>query len=176
MSIEQDIARRDAILSRFKPKLADGSAAKDDSPLVWDDIGYLSHGLVFGPRPLLQATRGVTERYSLRPRGGWVLHLIGGGLFHPHELSDVLKIGRSLVSAELARLTEAGLITSSTGKSDKRRSELKLTTAGEEALAEIRAELFRSLTSALKSYSPVQVRMLSKMLHDLHESATASPD
>lgn len=174
MGIDQDIARRDAILSRFQPKQAEVDAWKDESALVWDDIGYLSHGLVFGARPLLQATRSVTERYSLGPRGGWMLNLIGGGLFHPHELSDVLRIGRSLVSAELARLTEAGLVTSTTGKADKRRSELKLTASGQAALDEIRSELFRSLTSALKDYSPSQVRMLAKMLHDLHDSAAAS--
>ncbi len=176
MSMEQDIARRDAILSRFQPKQAEGDAWKDDSPLVWDDIGSLSHGLVFGPRPLLQATRGVTERYSLGPRGGWMLNLIGAGLFHPHELSDVLKIGRSLVSAELTRLTEAGLVTSTIGKADKRRSELKLTESGQAALEEIRSELFGSLTSALKDYTPSQVRLMTKMLHDLHSSAAASPD
>lgn len=176
MGIDQNIARRDAILSRFQPKQTEGEVWKDESPLVWDDIGSLSHGLVFGPRPLLQATRGITERYSLGPRGGWMLNLIGAGLFHPHELSDVLKIGRSLVSAELTRLTEAGLVTSSTGKADKRRSELKLTASGEAALAEIRAELFRSLTSALKGYTPGQIRLLTKMLHDLHDSAAASLD
>jgi DNA-binding MarR family transcriptional regulator len=176
MGVEEDIARRDAILSRFKPKQAEGDPAKDESPLVWDDIGYLSHGLVFGPRPLLQATRSVTERYSLGPRGGWMLNLIGIGLFHPHELSDVLKIGRSLVSAELARLTEAGLVTSSIGKSDKRRSELMLTELGQAALEQIRSELFGGLTSALKGYTPDQVRLLAKMLHDLHDSAAASPD
>ena len=175
MSIEQDIARRDAILSRFLPEQAQAEPWKDESPLVWDDLGSLSHGLVFGPRSLLQATRDVTERYSLGPRGGWMLNLIGAGLFHPHELSDVLKIGRSLVSAELARLTEAGLVTSSAGKTDKRRSELKLTASGEAALAEIRSELQRSLTTALQGYTPGQVRLLTKMLHDLRESAAASP-
>lgn len=176
MGIEQDIARRDAILSRFLPEQSQTEPWKDESPLVWDDIGSLSHGLVFGPRSLHQATRDITERYSLGPRGGWMLNLIGAGVFHPHELSDVLKIGRSLVSAELTRLTEAGLVTSTTGKADKRRSELKLTALGQAALDEIRSELFRSLTFALKDYTPGQVRLLTKMLHDLRDSAAASPD
>ena len=39
--------------------------------------------------------------------------------------------------------------------------------------AEIRAELFRSLTSGLKGYSPGQVRLLSKMLHDLQRARLA---
>ncbi|MEO7247653.1 MAG: hypothetical protein ABIW31_04295, partial [Novosphingobium sp.] len=109
----------------------------------------------------------MTERYSLGPRGGWMLNLISGGLVHPHELSDVLKIGRSLVSAELARLLEAGLAESRTGSLDRRRSELALTDEGRKALAEIRADLFHILTSALAGYTPAQVRMLATMLHDL---------
>ncbi len=167
-------AHRDEILGRLKTPFGQGTARPDSAPLDWDDIGYLSHGLVFGNRPLLQATRPVTERYSLGPRGGWMLNLISGGLVHPHELSDVLQIGRSLVSAELARLVEAGLIESRTGSRDRRRSELALTDEGNKALAEIRAELFRILTEALAGYSPAQVRMLATMLHELR--AQAAPD
>ena len=58
---------------------------------------------------MLRATEAVTERYALGPRGGWMLNLISGGLVHPHELSNVLRIGRSLVSAELARLVATDL-------------------------------------------------------------------
>lgn len=172
MAAAASAAPRDAILSLLKHPSHHGTDRPDAVPLDWDDIGYLSHGLVIGNRPLLQATGAVTERYSLGPRGGWMLNLIAGGVVHPHELSALLKIGRSLVSAELTRLTEAGLIESQTGQTDRRRSELALTARGKAALAEIRAELFRILTGALTGYSPAQVRLLAKMLHDLQAAST----
>ena len=174
MTGSSQATHRDAVLGRLQSTLHEGAQRPDSVPLDWDDIGFLSHGLVFGNRLLLQSTRAVTEQYSLGPRGGWMLNLISGGLVHPHELSDVLKIGRSLVSAELARLTEAGLIESRTGVTDRRRTELALTAIGNKALAQIRAELFRILTEALAGYSPAQVRMLAKMLQDLRVKAAAA--
>jgi len=167
--------RRDAILRRMSSPAALGLERPAGTPLDWDDIGYLSHGLVFGNRPLLKATQAVTERYALGPRGGWMLNLISGGIVHPHELSEVLRIGRSLVSAELAKLTEAGLIESRTGQSDRRRSELALTESGQAALVEIRDELFRILSDALRDYSPDEVRTLARMLNRLNSIADSAP-
>ena len=170
--------RRDAILRRVTSHAARSPQHKAGAPLDWDDIGYLSHGLIFGNRPMLRATEAVTERYALGPRGGWMLNLISGGLVHPHELSNVLRIGRSLVSAELARLVEAGLVESRTGHPDRRRSELVLTETGLAALAEIRRDLFRILSEALVGYTPDEIRAFAAMLNKLDASvgsAGASP-
>jgi DNA-binding MarR family transcriptional regulator len=176
VSDPKQAAKRDAILKRVASPHAQGETRPADAPLDWDDIGFLSHGLVFGHRLLHQATKGVTERYSLGPRGGWTLNLISRGIVHPHELSEVLRIGRSLVSAELSRMTEAGLIVSETAPNDRRHTELTLTTEGQKALNEVRGELFRILTEALSGYSPDQVRLMSRMLYDLQASARgASP-
>jgi hypothetical protein len=113
---------RDAILNRIGEK-ASHIERPAGAPLTWDDIGLLCQGLVFAQRPIMAATRDVTERNSLGPRGAWLLNLISAGVNFPHELSEVMGIGRSLMSAELVRLTDAGLIISKPGATDKRRTE-----------------------------------------------------
>jgi len=174
MSGFRDNPTRDAILARVSDGKASGIDRPAEVPLDWDDIGLLCQGLVFGSRPLLAATRSVTEKYSLGPRGAWMLNLIEGGVAYPNELSEVFQIGRSLVSAELARLTEAGLVTSTPGATDKRRTELALTDAGKQATIKIRGELNFRLTTALDGYSPAEVRLFSRMLQDLRLSVTPS--
>jgi DNA-binding MarR family transcriptional regulator len=144
----------------------------ESGPLAWGDIAFLVHGMAFASGPLHFATDGVTERFDLGPRGTWVLNLVSIGLNHPHELAEMLRIGRSLVSAELARLTEAGLIVSRQGTHDRRRSELALTAAGEEALKEVRAELARLVTESLVHYSPEQLRLCGRILADMQSAVT----
>src|ERR1043166_1525787 len=146
---------RDELLRRVDRTVREGGVT---TALGWDDIGLLVQGLAFADRPLQQATAKVTERYSLGPRGAWTLNLIDHGFVYPHELADIFEIGRSLVSAEISRLTEAGLITSKPGK-DRRRTELGLTELGEAALAEIRGELDRVLRAGLSGYSIDDVRL-----------------
>lgn len=142
----------------------------ESGPLTWADIAFLVHGMAFAPAPLHRATNGVTERHDLGPRGTWVLNLISIGLVHPHELAEMLRIGRSLMSAELTRLTEAGLITSRQLPSDRRRSELALTSAGEAALKEVRDELARLVTESLGHYSPEELRLCGRILADMQKA------
>ncbi len=172
MTIKHPNPVRDAILNRIgeQASLAEPPAG---APLTWDDIGLLCHGLVFAQRPILAATKGVTERNSLGPRGAWLLNLISAGVNFPHELSEVMGIGRSLMSAELARLTDAGLIVSKPGATDKRRTELALTDKGEAEHKVIHAEIERILRAGLAKYAPDEVRLVTRMLRDMRESARA---
>jgi DNA-binding MarR family transcriptional regulator len=145
----------------------------ESGPLAWRDIAFLVHGMAFASGPLHRATKGVTERHDLGPRGTWVLNLVSIGLNHPHELAEILRIGRSLVSAELARLVEAGLVVSRQGRSDRRRSELALTPLGEEALKEVRGELARLVTESLGHYSPEELRLCGRILSDMQDTIRA---
>lgn len=166
MSGRCDTPEREAILNRITRQRARDDNRPDTAPLDWDDVGFLAQGLTFAGRPLNHATKSITERYSLGPRGTAVLNLIHAGVVYPNELSQVLHIGRSLVSAELARLTEAGLITSAPG-TDRRTTTLSLTEAGQRVHAEARDEIHRTLTGALAAYTPAEVRHFSRMLQDL---------
>ena len=137
--------------------------------LGWDELGLVCEGLAFAQRPLRAATRGVTRQYGLGPRGAWILNLISTGKVYPLELSDMLKAGRSLITAELARLTEAGLITASPGRHDRRRSELALTSLGQAACQQVRDEMARIVRRNLAGYSAEHVRLFSRMLRDVRQ-------
>ena len=135
--------------------------------LGWDELGRLVEGMVWAQRPIRAAASEITQKHDLGPRGAFILSLIEGGLVFPHELATALRIGRSLITAELVRLTEAGLITATPGKQDRRRSELALTAPGQSACETVRATMARIITRNLAGYSVDEVRLLSRMLLDV---------
>lgn len=147
-----------------------GQRLTDDLPsnghLRWEDIGYVIEGLAFSQRPIRAAAREITRRYGLGPRGAFILSLIQGDVRFPHELAEALNTGRSLVTAELARLTDAGLIASRPGATDRRRTELSLTDEGARACDEVRRAMERIVTRNLAGYTPEQIRLFGHMLLD----------
>ncbi len=145
--------------------------------LGWDELGRVAEGLAYAQRPLRAATRRVTRQYDLGPRGAWLLSLISGGKCYPLELSVVLKTGRSLITAELIRLTKAGLVTAHADSDDRRRSRLALTTLGEQACQQVRSEMARIVRRNLAPYSPDDVRLFIRMLADVRhlESDESEP-
>lgn len=153
-------------MSLVKP-LSKESAGVD--ALGWDELGLVCEGLAFAQRPLRTATRRVTRQYDLGPRGAWILSLISSGNVYPLGLSDTLKAGRSLITSELGRLTEAGLITASPGRHDRRRSELALTRLGQEACQQVRDEMARIVRRNLANYSAEEIRLFSRMLRDVRQ-------
>ena len=137
--------------------------------LSWDELGPILEGLAFAQRPLRAATRRITRQYDLGPRGAFILSLISSGKIYPLDLSDMLKAGRSLITAELARLTEAGLVTASPGRHDRRRSELALTSLGQKACQHVRNEMARIVRRNLAAYSAEDLLLFSRMLRDVRQ-------
>lgn len=147
-----------------------------DHPLAQlsrDEMAEIVSGLTFAQRGINGAAARTIKAYSLGPRGAWICTLIAGGVNYPLELATALKCGRSLVTAELTRLTEAGLITATPGKHDRRRSELALTRKGEAAADTTRKELVRILRRNLGGYTPDELRLFARMLADV---ARLEPD
>lgn len=147
--------------------------ARDTGPpsaVEWPDLAPIIEGLVFAGRPIGEATQGVTDRYDLGPRGCHILSAINSGISFPLDLASLLKIGRSLVTAELNRLTAAGLIEATPGKDDRRRSELSLTAKGLQASIEVSGELDRIIRNNLSAYTAEEVRLFSRMLADVSRS------
>jgi DNA-binding MarR family transcriptional regulator len=132
--------------------------------LDWDDIGFVCEGLAFAQRPLEEGKDKITREYNLGPRGAFILNLLANGLLYPLDLANALCCGRSLITAELGRLTDAGLVTSRPGATDRRRTELTLTPLGLQKAHEIRNETRRIIEVNLAGYTPEEIRKFAVML------------
>lgn len=157
---------------RFQALVEEG----EDHPLAQlsaDEIARIVEGLTFAQRGIQGAAARTIKSHSLGPRGAWICSLIAAGVNYPLELATALRCGRSLVTAELTRLTEAGLITATPGKHDRRRSELSLTKKGAEAAMQTRTELARILRRNLAGYTADELRLFARMLSDV---ARLEPD
>jgi DNA-binding MarR family transcriptional regulator len=139
----------------------------DDLELSWDEIGFICEGLVLAPRPQRDATRSITAEYSLGPRGAWIAVLISiGEVVYPLDLTKFFHIGRSLITAELTRLNDAGLIVYRKSTDDGRRVQLVLTPLGQSVQRRVKAELTKLVTRGLASYTREQAILFGRMLHD----------
>jgi DNA-binding MarR family transcriptional regulator len=135
--------------------------------LSWDEIGLLCEGLSLASRPMGVAIEGITEEFSLGPRGAWITVLIAAEqVFFPLDLAQVFQIGRSLITAELTRLTDAGLITYRQSAKDGRRAELKLTPLGDTVQRRVKQELSNLVIQRLSSYRREDILLCTRMLRD----------
>lgn len=158
-------------------KFVDGYDVEGRSgALDWEDLGYLIDGLAFAQAPLREATDTVTRKYNLGPRGAFILRLLANGLLYPLDLANALCCGRSLITAELARLTDAGLVFARPGENDRRRSELRLTQLGQTETEKLRQEIRRVVSANLAAFTPDDVRKFAVMLHAARGEAPRSKE
>jgi DNA-binding MarR family transcriptional regulator len=141
-------------------------AGSDRLKLSWEELGFLCEGLSFSGRMLKAATRTITDEYGLAPRGAWILILITAGQVFPLDLTNVFRVGRSLITTELARLTDAALITYRKSTSDRRRVELALTSLGEKVVQRVKGELSKLVIQRFSAYTREEVLLCARMLHD----------
>ena len=163
MPVETQLLDSDRRAVDFTPSM---SATPAEPAMSWEEIGFLCEGMSLASRPMHEATRNITEEFSLGPRGAWILVLIGSGHIYPLDITNVFRIGRSLISAELARLTEAGLITSVKSPDDRRRTALTLTPTGEDARRRAKEQLATLVLDRLKEYSREEMMLCARMLRD----------
>jgi len=142
--------------------------------LSWDEIGLICEGLAFASRLLWSSIKDITEEYSLGPRGAWIVRLVGRGDTSPLDLTNVFKVGRSLITAELVRLTQADLITYRKSASDGRRVELALTPLGRTVERRVKEGLTKLVTQRLSSYKREDILLFGRMLRDLRTAALDS--
>lgn len=123
-------------------------------------------GMAFASRPFRSMTDQINKRHDLGPRGTWILLMISNGGLHPLDIATMLHIGRSLVTAELARLEKAKLLLARKSAADQRRTELTLTAAGTAICDEVRAAMTAMLQERWAHYEPDQIRLCAQMLRD----------
>lgn len=131
-----------------------------------EEIGRFCFAMAMAPRQLRLVAQRMTEAHSLGPRGVWILGLIQAAPLFPLDLTNILQIGRSLVSAELNRLVEAGLIVASKSADDGRRIELALTPLGKVVEADLTKEITKLMQGKLASYTHEEVMLCTRMLRD----------
>lgn len=144
----------------------EGTAAPACPDLSAYEIAAFCNVLGVAPRQLTLAREAITERYDLGPRGAWIVGLLEIGVNSPSALTDALQIGRSLVTSEINRLVNAGLVTASPSDSDGRRSILRLTAEGKRVSNELRARVGNFVLERLAGYSREQVLAAMALLRD----------
>ena len=139
--------------------------------LTWEEIGVLCEGLSLASRPMGLAVKEITEEYSLGPRGAWITILITTGQIYPLDLAKLFRVGRSLITAELARLADAGLLEYEQNAQDGRRTMLKLTTRGNTVQRRVKEELSKLVLRRFAAYTREEVLLCARMLHDFRVPA-----
>lgn len=147
--------------------------------LTWEEIGFLCQGMSLASRPMGLAVKGISDEYSLGPRGPWITVLIATGQIYPFDLAKLFRVGRSLITAELTRLAAAGLVEFEQNAQDGRRTELKLTRLGNTVQRRVKDELSKLMLRRLAAYSREELLLCARMLHDFrvprNEDGEATP-
>jgi len=138
---------------------------KFSAALSIDDVAYFCSAVGVAPRVIAEARKAVTKRYDLGPRGAWLLGMIDVGVNSPSRLSELMCIGRSLMTAELTRMTKAGLIESRKDAEDGRRLTLSLTRKGKAACDELQMDVTNFVNKRLASFSHDEIMLCVRLLH-----------
>lgn len=147
-----------------------GSGMDEDAnpSLSRDDIGFLGNAIALASRQWRAAVKQLREEYALGPHGPWIIGLIASNhVGYPSDLTRVLRCGRSLISAELNKLSEAGLINCRKSDEDGRQIELTVTPLGLAANERVAESLTSMLHERLGHYSREEILYCARILRDL---------
>ncbi len=140
--------------------------AKAAPVLSRDEIGFFSQSLSAARGQFTQATKAMCAEFGLAPRGPWIIGILGRTPMAPHALAEIFSVGRSLITAELAKLSDADLIHQEKDASDGRRVTLSLTPLGRKAYDRLGADMGGFLTQRLAGYSREEILLCARMLSD----------
>lgn len=144
----------------------DGTPAQEGERYTGDEIGYFVGALASARDQFEQLARELARANGVGPRGPWIIGLIDRHPASPHELAMYLGIGRSLITAELRQLQEAGLIHYARNPRDGRRVELSLTPGGMAVRDLLDKRLQAMMEERLAGYSKAQVMACARLLGD----------
>jgi DNA-binding MarR family transcriptional regulator len=161
--------------SKTPVKAQNGAAAAARPELTAEEISLFCNVLGVAPRQMMKAREEITLRYDLGPRGAWIIGLLQSGMTSPSALTEALCIGRSLVTAEISRLQQAGLVRGNQNVRDGRRIVLELTEEGWRVSQELRLALNEFVTGRLAGHSREEVLSCLALLRDFVGGARISP-
>lgn len=170
---------RDDILAWLTKNLKDGVPPPErdaGADLSRVELGLLFNGLSQALRPIRVAVSEITKEFDLGPRGAFILSLIDGGVVHPFDVAVALGIRPSSATAELRRLTDAGLVQSRQDDIDRRKTVLSLTADGQAASNKNFQAMTRVVLANLRGYSPGELRLFSRMLSDVRKDCSVNDE
>jgi DNA-binding MarR family transcriptional regulator len=153
--------------SRGVPRNEDGldSTEPGASPLSWDEVGFLLQSIMAATRQWRNATQRIRDEFSLKPRGPWILGLIySGNVVFPADLAKFFQCSPSLITGELDRVIDAGLVTTRKHEADGRQIELLLTPLGQEVSQSISATVLEMVQKPLSKYTREEVLLCARLL------------
>jgi DNA-binding MarR family transcriptional regulator len=131
----------------------------------WEEIGLIAHGLTRTSWLLKGVIADITKEYRLGPRGGWILRMIDTGqVIYPLDVTNFFHISRSVITEELAVLTERRLIVYRKSKEDGRRVKLALTGLGRKVSLRVQEVLSKMITQRFSGYSRAEVLQFAGIL------------
>jgi DNA-binding MarR family transcriptional regulator len=107
------------------------------------------------------------QSHGLGIRGIWTLSAISEGHASPGEIARLMMLPPSVVSGDLNRLIDAGLIERRRDDSDGRRLVYTLTEAGRVLLSDAHAVYVDVLGGKIGSYPPGEIERLLRMLYEI---------
>ena len=149
---------------RLVDQQRNGHLMPDAASPGWNKIGLLMEGLAYAQLPIHAAVHDITKQLGLGRRGAFILNLVAEGSEYPNELATKLRTRRSLITADLTRLIDAGLIQSAVDEADKRMTRLQLSDAGRTVCGNIRKEMARIVIRNLAPYSEADLQLFTEML------------
>lgn len=141
---------------------------RNDEPVAYsaDEVGQFFGALASARDQFGQVTKELAREYRIGPRGPWIVGLIGREPVSPHHLASFYRIGKSLVTAELKQLQDAGLICYTRSENDGRKIELSLTLLGNQLRDRLTEGLARQMSERLGGYSKQAVMTCAQLLSD----------
>lgn len=142
--------------------------------LARDDIGIFGNALVAARGQFTLATKTLCAEFGLAPRGPWIIGIVGKQPIAPNELADFFSVGRSLITAELAKLVDAGLVLQKKDEADGRRTILSLTPKGRQVYDRLGDELHAFMAQRLSGYSREDIMLCARLLSDFAKGGQTS--
>lgn len=137
-----------------------------DRKLGDNDVGAFGLALSAARGQFGAATKALCAELGLAPRGPFIIGLIGKGVDSPHAIADFYHVGRPLITAEIGKLVDAGLVEQTRSEQDGRRITLSLTPAGEHARERLREDLNDFFAKRLAGYSRDEIMLCVRILND----------
>lgn len=128
------------------------------------EVGELFECMTFASRPLRDSAAALTQKHGLGPRGVHILAVIDAGAGYPLDIARAFDVGRSLITAELNRLIDAGLIRTRQSVADRRRTHLTLTSKGKKVRIALRAEMQRMFEASAPGFTRDEILTCIRVL------------